>query len=233
MKKLVIGLMLALLSSITFAAERLAIADVNVNSLQNETQVTAPEGADNEVVLFWWVPNEFWEVLLERDPAISEKEKRKMINSFADVSLLMVLQADISAVGGFQFYSKEEVAETLRVTHTDVAGKVTELKPLEKINGELSLMLAIFQPILSNAAGPMGENMHFFVLDDKKGKKRIANPYTGGKLTVTHVMRDGRAMDAELELPLNSLHKARKCPNGKDAHISWQFCPWGGEKLED
>jgi hypothetical protein len=34
-----------------------------------------------------------------------------------------------------------------------------------------------------------------------------------------------------LETPLNSLFVPRTCPNGKPAHVSWKFCPWGGERL--
>jgi hypothetical protein len=37
---------------------------------------------------------------------------------------------------------------------------------------------------------------------------------------------------AELELPLDSLFVPRLCPNGKPAHVSWDYCPWSGKKLK-
>jgi hypothetical protein len=40
-------------------------------------------------------------------------------------------------------------------------------------------------------------------------------------------------LTSRVGMPLDSLFKPRFCPNGKKAHISWEFCPWSGKKLKE
>lgn len=95
-------------------------------------------------------------------------------------------------------------------------------------------MLEMIKPVLGSAAGNLGLNMHFFVLDDNNTeKRRKMDPYQFGELNFQIGERNGELMKATLSLPLNSLYLPRKCPNGKDAHVTWEYCPWTGEKLED
>ena len=61
----------------------------------------------------------------------------------------------------------------------------------------------------------------------------MVDPYLQGLISVQIAKRNGDLMTADIEMPLNSLFVPRKCPNGKDAHISWKYCPWSGKLLVD
>ena len=120
------------------------------------------------------------------------------------------------------------------VIFTDADGAKHRLSPLYEINPDLQVVLSVFKPILGSALGNMGNSMHFFVLNDLRDtSERLVDPYSKGNLSFHVVKRSGDQLEANIELPLNSLFVPRKCPNGKDAHISWYYCPWTGEKLED
>lgn len=80
--------------------------------------------------------------------------------------------------------------------------------------------------------GNLGSNMHFFVLADRNANdERIIDPYEVNALRIGLKKSDGERLNVVLETPLNSLFVPRTCPNGKPAHVSWKFCPWGGERL--
>ena len=82
--------------------------------------------------------------------------------------------------------------------------------------------------------GNLGKNMHFYVLNDKsKSFPRLLDPYRKGQINIQLSRKDDVLMTASIEMPLNSLFVPRKCPNGKDAHISWKYCPWTGKRLEE
>ena len=82
--------------------------------------------------------------------------------------------------------------------------------------------------------GNLGSNMHFYVLNDRaKSVSRLLDPYRKGQIEIQLERRDKVLMDGSIEMPINALFVTRKCPNGKDAHISWKYCPWSGKKLEE
>lgn len=129
---------------------------------------------------------------------------------------------------------KDEVEANMSAVFTNDAGKSQELVQVEDIDPDLNVVLSAFTPILGAAMGNMGTNMHFFVLDDKgKSSSRLVNPYKKGKIDIQLAKRDKGEMQAVVEMPLNSLFIPRTCPNGKEAHISWSYCPWSGNKLTD
>ena len=38
-------------------------------------------------------------------------------------------------------------------------------------------------------------------------------------------------MTARVELPINALFVPRLCSDGREAHVTWNYCPWTGERL--
>jgi hypothetical protein len=61
--------------------------------------------------------------------------------------------------------------------------------------------------------------------------RRVIDPYGPGRLTVQLEKRDGDFMAARVELPINALFAPRLCSDGREARITWKFCPWTGERL--
>jgi hypothetical protein len=150
------------------------------------------------------------------------------------ISLLAVVQADISSVGAFKFYSKEEIEENMTLSYSGADGKRQKLTPVQSIDPDLEIVLGVFKPVLGAAMGNLGNNMHFYVLNDRaKSSPRLLDPYRKGQIDIRLARRDNVLMDASIEMPINALFVPRKCPNGKDAHVSWVYCPWTGKKLEE
>ena len=235
MKKLFISIMIVLLATTySMAAEKRPIKDIESDAITNETQVTATGAGDNHVALTWWIPNEFWESILSRDMKTSEASKKAMLDAMSGISLLAIVQADITPIGSFKFYSKEEIEKKMLISFSGAGGNRQRLSPMQTINRDLEVVLGVFKPILGAAMGNLGNNMHFYVLNDKsKSSLRLLDPYRKGLISIQLAKRNGSLMIADIEMPLNSLFVPRKCPNGKDAHISWKYCPWSGTRLED
>jgi len=234
MYRLLISVVMLLVFTTSMAAVRKPIGDVNIDAFTKDTQ-TSPKGAgDRHVSLIWWVPNEFWESILARDTTTSGPDKQAMINAMSGVSLMAVVQADISTLGGFDFYTKGDVEKNMKISFSGTGGNTVTLKPINDISPDLNVVLAIFKPILAAAMGNMGANLHFYVLNDKGERNtRVLDPYKKGTLNVQLAKKDKQRMTASLQLPLNSLFVPRKCPNGEDAHISWNYCPWSGKQLDN
>ncbi len=234
MKKLLISILLLLAAACAIAAEKKPIKDVNIDAFTKETQATAKGSGDNHVAITWWIPNEFWESIFARDQTTSEIDKKTMLDAVAGVSLLAVAQADVSPVGAFKFYTKASIQNQMMISYTGAMGEKRSLSPMQVIDPDLEVVLGIFKPILGAAMGNLGSNLHFYVLDDKiKSSRRLIDPYREGRINIKLAKKTGDRMTAEIEMPLNCLYVPRKCPNGKDAHITWNYCPWTGRPIVD
>jgi hypothetical protein len=234
-KKMFIAVMMVLmLATYSVAAEKKPIKEIDTNAFTTDTQVTLKGTGDNHLALAWWIPNEFWDSILSRDENIGEADKKAMLDTLSGVSLLAVVQADISSFGAFKFYSKEEIEENMMLSYSGSNGKKQKLVPVQNINPDLEVVLGTFRPILGAAMGNLGSNMHFYVLDDRaKSAPRLLDPYQKGQLEIQLAKKDKTLIDANIPMPINALFVPRKCPNGKEAHISWEYCPWTGKKLEE
>ncbi|KAA3613017.1 MAG: hypothetical protein D8M58_11950 [Calditrichaeota bacterium] len=227
-------MLIFIISSVSVAAERKELKDVNTDEFTKDTQVSPKGGGDSHVSFAWWVPTEFWESILSRDESIREADKSAMLATMSGVSLLAIVQGDVSQFGAFNFYTKEEIEKHMKISFSKEDGSQLEFEPMTSINPDLEVVLGVFKPILGNAMGNMGKSMHFYVLHDETDSgTRLLDPYEKGNIVVELSKRDDTVLTANIELPLNCLFIPRKCPNGKNAHISWNYCPWTGEKLEE
>lgn len=235
MKALLALIMLAALAgNHALAAERKLLKDVVIDEMTKDSQATAKGAGDRHLGLAWWVPIEFWGSILERDAATSAADKQAMLNVMAEVSLLAVVQADISEVGAFNYYTKQQVEDTMLITFTDALDVKRQLTPIKTLSPDLQVVLSVFKPILEAAMGNLGSNFHFYVLDDRTSKAgRLIDPYREGVIDVQLARKDGVSLSLQIETPLNALFVPRTCPNGKAAHISWKYCPWSGALLRD
>ena len=223
---------MALFASESYAIEKKPISQVSVGNLITDSQVSAPCGNDY-INIIWWIPYEYWKVSFAQDKTMSESDRKNFLNLLKPYSLLAICQAEISAFGGFSFYEKAEVEKKLTVNYKDDRGHQQNFIPLKNIEPDLQILLEAIKPILSGAMGNMGKNMLFFVLKDLEGSGvRKVDPYNWGTLVFRLGRRNGDYLNAVLEFPLNSLYVPRLCPNGKQAHVTWKYCPWTGKKLE-
>lgn len=222
---LVLGLALA---ADVNAAEQKAMKDVDIAALTSETQkATNAEG----VHLAWWIPPEFWAASIEREQSMSDKQRKQMLEILNRYSMLAVVQAEVGPLGNFNYYDRATVTKGLSLELT-TPKETRVLEPVAKVPPDLDPLLKVMTPLLESAMGRLGENLNFFVYDDRAKGQRVISPYAPGAIKVTLKRKDGSAMEPFVfELPLDSLYVARRCPNGKPAHVSWVVCPWDGSKL--
>ena len=234
MSKLFILVMMFLLITGSMAAERRSIRDIDIDAITKDTQVSPAGAGDEHVAFVWWVPIEFWQSILARDVNTSERDKNATLDALSGSSLIAIVQADVSSLGAFKFYSKDEVEKNMHVSFTNAGGEHQRLRPVQVLAPDLEVVLGVFKPLLSAAMGNLGANMHFYVFDDQgEAKPRLLDPYRKGVISVQLTKNDKEIMIADVELPLNALFFPRKCPNGKEAHVSWNYCPWSGKQLEE
>lgn len=235
MKKLFIAVMMStMVSTGAVAVERKPIEQIDTNAFTSDTQVTASGAGENHIALAWWMPIEFWESIFAKDKNASEAAEKSVLDAMSGVSLIAVVEADVSALGAFDYYAKEEIEEGMKLSYFDSDGQKHSLSPVEKIDPDLEVVLGTLKPVLTAAMGNLGNNMHFYVLNDRaESSSRLLDPYEKGRIDIKISTRDDVPMYANIEMPINALFVPRKCPNGKDAHVSWQYCPWSGTKLEE
>ncbi len=215
------------------AVERRALGDVDANALTTEGQVMGG-GADN-VDLAWWIPTEFWEISVRGNPAADEFQANQLIDTLRPYSVIAIVQADVSPFGAFSFFGEDAISNGMLIEYIDKDGKRTIIPHNKEATPDVVILLNQMVPILAAAMGNLGENFYFFPLPDfDADENRLISPYEKGTVRVTLDTRDNIEKTVlEIDLPLDSLHVPRLCPNGKPAHVSWRFCPWSGKKLNN
>lgn len=238
MKQIISSLLLVgLATSALFSAERKPLKDVDLTALSQDIQTIHQgplEDGTNFVAIALWLPQEYWQTVMDKNAALPAANKAKLLETMKGVTMLALVQGDVTPLGRFDFYQRDEIEKKLEISVIATDGKRRDLKPMKEISGELQGVLAVFKPVMAAAMGNMGRSMEIFVLDNtNEDGSKILDSYEPGQIDIRMVRRDGSTMDSTIELPLNALYVPRKCPNGKDAHISWKFCPWTGVPLED
>lgn len=225
-------LMLSILTAYVVAAERKAMANVDSNAFTSDTQVMLEGAGDQHIAMAWWIPKEFWEAAFARDTVTAPADKAAILKALSGVSVMAVVQADVSSLGAFRFYAQEEVERSMQLTYTGANEHKLRPASTRSIDPDLEVVLGMIKPILAAAMGNLGSNMHFFVLNDRKGASgRVIDPYDKGQIDIGLARRDGAPLKASILLPVDALYVPRVCPNGQQAHVSWNYCPWSGTAL--
>ena len=228
--RLLLALAMISLASFAHAIDRKEITDIDLNALTVEGQVMT--GGASDLALVWWIPAEFWEVSMRQESMVPDEQVNQVMGVLKNYSVLAVVQANVSPFGSFQFFEKDQIMKGMNVEFVRPDGSVESISHTEPSDPDLRIMLDQMRPILSQAMGSLGQNFYFFPLPDANDDgERLLSPYDKGMIRVKLLNADA-VHTAELELPLDSLFVPRLCPNGKPAHVSWNYCPWSGKKLK-
>jgi len=233
-RALLTGLIVLLVSTASWAAERKPLAEVRVDKLIVETQGAAEPTPGMNLV--WMIGTEFWGATFAQDDSVSEADAKQVLEQLGDYLILAVVRADVSPFGAFTFHPAPDVLGSMTVTYAPEGGGSRTLVPAEKVNPDAQLLMKMMTPVLEQSMGAMGANFHFFLYDayDKKGK-RIVSPYEAGRLTVALAQLSNEVGGmVYFDMPFDSLHISRTCAEcGREAHISWRFCPMCSKELSD
>jgi hypothetical protein len=230
LRVILVGLMVLCAAS-AMGVDRKDIGQVSTDEITQETQaVITTEGGQLHVL--WWLPVEFWASALANDTMLTQQQKLAMLTTFEPYLVVAAGSAELIPFGATNFHTKERVGSNLTLVFIGDDGVRAELVPQEAMDPHLDQVLTQMKPILARAIGNLGNNIHFFTCDNRlEDSTLLVDAYESGRLEMSIMQDDGLSVANIVETPLNCLYIPRKCPNGKDAHVSWNFCPWTGEKL--
>ncbi|MEO0446311.1 MAG: hypothetical protein AAF191_09585 [Verrucomicrobiota bacterium] len=230
MKELVAAFLLLALPA--GAIEQKDLAHISVEQLVQDTQVQSTE--EDHLAIAWWIPYEYWETLFARDENTTEKGREAILAALQKYTMVGVTQADISPLGAFDYYAEKEVAAATKLSFQKDEEEPIHLEPIEEIDANLRILLETIRPILARTMGDLGTHFYFLILPRFDAENRLLlDPYGSGHLVIELGKRDASTVTSTIDLPLNALFVPRLCPNGEEAHVTWNFCPWTGEKLPE
>jgi hypothetical protein len=200
--------------------------DADLDAVVRETQKVSTQ--DDEIIIVWWIPQEFWELTLKSEPTSTEERSQQALDILRPYTIVLVVDGKFGPFGGVTYKSETEIQDSLRLR--DNEGGVYLPLPPEKVNPDAKNFLSMMRPIFANMLGPMGENMHFFLFPaQKKNGQPICDALKKGALSLELGERKFR-----WRLPLGSLLPPKICPHCQEkCSGAWNYCPWCGNKLPE
>jgi hypothetical protein len=198
---------------------------VDIQALVHETQKTTQNV--NEIVLAWWTPDEYWRAVFAQNPMMAEAGIEEAMKVFRSYMFIAVVDGKMGAFGGITYKSEANIRSSIFIkdSHGTVYPPISE----DKIDINAKNFLSATKPILANALGPLGQNLHFFLFptENKKGQK-IAEAKSEGAFSVKIDEKEFR-----WKLPLGSILPPKICPScGEKLSGAYKYCPWDGTKLQ-
>lgn len=197
---------------------------VSLNALIMDVQKSTEDA--NEIIMVWWLPEEFWVVALSRDPSITKSQIDMITQTLKPYILLIVVEGTVGNFGGVTYESEATIRDHIEVV--DVNGKTFVPINQTKIDVDTKNLLSMMKPVLANMLGPMGQNMHFLLFPSRNiNKDLIADPTKKGMFNVN---LSGRKF--HWRLPLGSLLTQKFCIScNEKLSGAFNFCPFCGSKL--
>ena len=220
-KVLMVALLVCAWLNVSFAQT----SKIDINALLQETQ-KASDRLD-EMVLIWWIPEEFWKASFQQDPNITAAQAEDFMKVLRPYLLIVAVDGKVGAFGGVTYKPETTIRNSILV----IDSKGTRYHPLskDKVNADTKNFLAMMKPVFVNILGPMGQNMHFFLFP---AKNSMGQDIAVAKREGTFSVKLGKKV-FKWRLPLGSLLAPKICPvDGEKLSGAWKFCPWHGVELK-
>ena len=185
------------------------------------TQELQKQSHGDGIKLVWWIPNEFWMASSSKPGDMDE-----LITALEPYVFVAVIDGSVSRLGAFSYRPEEEIRKNTKIF--DANGSFYLPLDSKMISGDVTNVISMIKPILSNALGEMGKNFVFLVFP-KKGKdgKPVVLPTKPGKFRI-----ELGHEDFFYHLPLASISPKLKCKNDSELFPSnFQYCPFHGSAL--
>lgn len=204
----------------SFAQEK----KIDLNALILETQKLSK--SENKLSMVWWVPEEYWRASFEQSPNVNPNLVEAIIKSLSPYIVIIALDGEIGDLGDINYKSKESIQSTMQII--DAEGNHYFPLANEKIGSQANNFLYLMKPVFANMAGPMGENMNFYLFPSTNEKGiNIIDAKKEGKFSV---LMD--KTEYKWKLPLSSLLASKLCPIDNEVlNGTWKFCPMHGVEL--
>ncbi len=194
------------------------------NTFLKQTQIS--NSNDGRVDIAWWIPTEFWKIALRKQPDVTEEQIDNVIQLLEPYVIFAIVDAKTGEFGDFIYTSFDSLEN--KVSAIGNNGKTIEPLAYDELSVGVQSLLSMVKPILKNAMGQLGENMHFFVFEDiSKKNKRNFDPMKVGLISVKVVEKK-----YEWKTPVHALLPLKKCPEDNvELNGAWSYCPFHGNKL--
>ncbi len=207
-------------------AAPLARAD-NSSGIVRESARTL-EGGEGRVASFWWLPQEYWE-LVAKELEVPAEEQEKVRTAFRNYLFVAALESKLTDQKP-QFATIKEIVERSRFYRDG-----EQIEVLREVTPEVVRISPSLVYLLRASLGPLGEGLRLLPLSNVDAK---GNPVlTGGapgELRIEYRFdekSEPRAM--YWRAPLTAIAGAKKCPKGGEPlEASFRWCPWHGERVD-
>ena len=200
----------------------------NSTEIVRETARTL-EGGDGRVASFWWLPQEYWE-LVAKELNVSAEEQAKVRIAFRDYLLVGALESKLNTDKKPEFATIAEIAKRAKFYRDGV-----EVEVLRDVNPDVVRLSPSLVYLLRTSLGALGEGLRLLPLAnvDPKGNP-ILSGSAPGELRIEYRFDEKSAPQSMYwRAPLTSIAGAKKCPTGGEPlEASYAYCPWHGEKVD-
>lgn len=144
------------------ALEKKPVEKIDLDQLIEETLLDVSRSKDH-IAFVWYIPNEYWNAVISQNPEMNQIEKVQARLTMNTLSVVAVIQGDVSPVGPVRYYERVYLQETAKFHRVDAEGKKHELFPYKTIAGDVKNLLDSIAPALGASVGALGDNLQFFV----------------------------------------------------------------------
>lgn len=217
---------IACLLSLSLTADTVAqdYSKIDVTEFYKDIQVWKKQ--DNNMLLAWWLPSEYWGIAFEGNATVSQEIKNKIKSAFSDYSLFCMADITYIDYNTTAYRSYTELIKTFSVI--DSSGNILLAEDESMLPGETIQLGALLKPFLSKLIGKVGEGISVFYIKNKNANSiNIFDPFKASSFKVT--LSD---QIFQWQLPLPSLLPKKLCPvDGREMNGGWNYCPVHGVKL--
>jgi len=185
------------------------------------------EGGNGRVASFWWLPQEYWE-LVAKELAIPAEEQEKVRTLFRDYALVGALETRLTTDKKPEFATIAEIAKRGTFLRNG-----EEVEVLRDVNPELARLVPSLVYLLRASLSGLGEGLRILPLPnvDAKGNPILTGSSRGELKIVYRFDESATPQEVIWRAPLTAIAGAKKCPTGGERlEANWDFCPWHGVK---
>jgi len=187
------------------------------------------EGGNGRVASFWWLPQEYWE-LVAKELAIPAEEQEKVRTLFRDYALVGALETRLTTDKKPEFATIAEIAKRGTFLRNG-----EEVEVLRDVNPELARLVPSLVYLLRASLSGLGEGLRILPLPnvDAKGNPILTGSSRGELKIVYRFDESATPQEVIWRAPLTAIAGAKKCPTGGERlEANWDFCPWHGVKVD-
>nr|WP_294860428.1 hypothetical protein [uncultured Fluviicola sp.] len=205
--------------------QKLELKDVDQSKLLKD--ITFSKTENGEIVVLYWFPNIYWEMLSAKDPKTYSPEMVTQLKEMlGNKSIFMAVSGKLnSTTQKFDVKPDSYLRNNFSVTFK---GKSYKPIPESKLSEELLMLNDFIKPMFSRMLGDLGSGMSMLYVEIADNpNETLLDPYADVDFGM-----ELNSFKNTFHMPLPSLFQDSKCANdGELFPANYEFCPYHGSKL--